>query len=119
MKTLIATLVVAATAFTAVPAQADDRAVFGAVIGAIIGYELTRDRNDGGYDNNRRHGSYDNGRGDYNNVYNDRRRPGYAAGLDNPRRVCEVETIRRTHEYTVIVERNCYGDILGQRRVWR
>ena len=119
MKKFIASLAVAATVFTAAaPAQADDRVVRGAIIGAIFGAVLA--------DSSRPHhdqrpvydvpvyGGVYGGAPVYGhpNPRNDPRRPGYARGYDTGR-VCKVTSVPQGNHRFQRIEQDCYGNIVS------
>ena len=118
-STLSAVALIGALAFAA-PAKADHNN--GNLIGALVFGLIINEALDNNRDN-RRHNDYirHDRRGDrgYNNRYNQPRRPNYTPGYDDARRVCTVETVRRTRDFSVVVELNCYGDIMSKRKIWR
>ena len=105
-------LVGAVFMFTAVPAKAaDDRAVFGAILGAVIGYELTRDRTPAPAEpvyRQQRTERYDNR--DYGH------RSDRHVRNDDHRKVCHVEYRRATHGRDVRYEYDCRGRLINTTR---
>jgi hypothetical protein len=113
MKKLIATTALIATAFTAVPAQANDSAerLLTAIGTAIIFQEVYKDRTD-------KVGRVVDVFGSKENPLNERHRPGYASGLRDFNKVCHSEVIRHGN-YAEVVESNCYGQVLSTRIIRR
>ena len=109
MKTVIASTLIAIATLTAVPAKAaDDRAVFGAILGAVIGYELTRDRTPAPVEPV------------YREERSERRDDGHRHGRrvrhDDHREVCHVEYRRATHGRDVRYEYDCRGRLINTTR---
>ena len=56
--------------------------------------------------------------GTQHNPLNERRRPGYASGMNNFNKVCGTDVVRR-NGYSEVVETNCYGQVLNVKIVRR
>jgi len=63
-------------------------------------------------------GRVEGGWGSEHNPLNESHRPGYAAGANNPSRVCKQEVIRHGN-YAEVVDINCYGVVLNTRIIRR
>jgi hypothetical protein len=112
MKTVIASTMIAIATLTAVPAKAaDDRAVFGAILGAVIGYELTRDRSPAPVEP-----VYRQERTERNDNRDYGHRNGRRVGHDDHRKVCHVEYRRATHGRDVRYEYDCRGRLINTTR---
>ena len=114
IKKLIATTALVATTLAAGTANASDRnaeRILTAIGTAIIFNEIYKDRTE---QVGRVQGSW----GSEHNPLNERHRPGYAAGANNPNKVCSQEVIRHGN-YSEVVESNCYGQVINVRVVRR
>jgi len=112
-STLSAVALVGALAMVPAQAKADDglKNILSAVAVIAVINEVYKDRTDSV---NRVADVY----GSKHNPLNERRRPGYAAGLNNYHKVCGSEVIRH-NGYSEVVETNCYGQVLNVRIVRR
>ena len=112
-STLSAAALVGALLMIPAPAKADDglKNILSAVAVIAVINEVYKDRTDSV---NRVADVY----GSKHNPLNERRRPGYAAGLNNYNKVCGSEVIRH-NGYSEVVETNCYGQVLNVRIVRR
>jgi len=112
-STLSAVALVGALAMVPAQAKADDglKNILSAVAVIAVINEVYKDRTDSV---NRVADVY----GSKHNPLNERRRPGYAAGLNNYNKVCGSEVIRH-NGYSEVVETNCYGQVLNVRIVRR
>ena len=87
------------------------RNIFGAIAVIAVINEVYKDRTD-------RVNRVENVYGSEHNPLNEARRPGYASGMNDYRKVCYSEVIRHK-EYSEVVDTNCYGQILNVRIVRR
>jgi hypothetical protein len=112
-STLSAVALVGAMAMVPAQAKADDglKNILSAVAVIAVINEVYKDRTDSV---NRVADVY----GSKHNPLNERRRPGYAAGLNDFSKVCGSEVIRH-NGYSEVVETNCYGQVLNVRIVRR
>ena len=112
-STLSAVALVGALAMVPAQAKADDglKNILSAVAVIAVINEVYKDRTDSV---NRVADVY----GSKHNPLNERRRPGYAAGLNNYNKVCGSEVIRH-NGYSEVVETNCFGQVLNVKIVRR
>lgn len=112
-STLSAVALVGALAMVPAQAKADEglKNIFGAIFVAAVVNEVYKDRTDSV---NRVADVY----GSKHNPLNERRRPGYAEGLNDYSKVCAYETVRH-QEYSEVIATNCYGQVLNVRIVRR
>tara|TARA_B110000238_G_C15751956_1_gene279575 strand:+ start:149 stop:526 length:378 start_codon:yes stop_codon:yes gene_type:complete len=112
-STLSAVALIGALAFVPAQAKADEQLknIFGAIAVIAVINEVYKGRTDSV---NRVADVY----GSQHNPLNERRRPGYAAGLNNYNKVCGSEVIRH-QGYSEVVETNCFGQILNVKIVRR
>ena len=112
-STLSAIALIGTVAMIPAQAKADDglKNILSAVAVIAVINEVYKDRTDSV---NRVADVY----GSKHNPLNERRRPGYAAGLNNYNKVCGSEVIRH-NGYSEVVETNCYGQVLNVRIVRR
>lgn len=115
MKKVIASTLIALTAFTAVPAKAADSSdvVAGIIFGLILGQHAERQQ--------QQQPVYRDAPVvvmPQHNPRNERGRPSYTRGYDNPHLVCEQQVVRG-HGHTEVISRNCYGEIISVTRTPR
>jgi hypothetical protein len=112
-STLSAVALIGALAFVPAQAKADEglKNIFGAIAVIAVINEVYKGRTDSV---NRVADVY----GSQHNPLNERRRPGYAAGLNNYNKVCGSEVIRQ-QGFSEVVETNCFGQIINVKIVRR
>ena len=112
-STLSAIALVGALAMVPAQAKADEglKNIFGAIAVIAVINEAYKGRTNSV---NRVADVY----GSQHNPLNERRRPGYAAGLNNYNKVCGSEVIRH-QGYSEVIETNCFGQILNVKIVRR
>ena len=114
-STLSAVALVGAIALVPAQAKANDDFIPGLIFGVILSSAMQNDHHRA---EPRRHETGPVVVMPQHNPRNDRARPGYARGYDNPRLVCAQEVVRgRGH--TEVISRNCYGEILSVTRTPR
>ena len=96
------------------PAEANDEVkniLTAVIVGAIVKEVLYDDERGEGLGAANPYGS------EYNPI-NERHRPGYASGANDPRRVCGTKVIRHGN-YAEQVKVNCFGQVLSTRIIRR
>ena len=111
----ISAVAVASTlAMTPVQAQANDEVkniLTAVIVGAIVKEVFYDDERSEGLEGNTPWGSE-------HNPINERHRPGYSSGANDPRVVCGTRVIRHGN-YAEQVKVNCYGQVLSTRIIRR
>ena len=112
-STLTAVALVGTLSMIPAKAHAGDelRNIFGAIAVIAVINEVYKDRTD-------RVNRVEKVYGSKHNPLNEARRPGYASGMNDYRKVCHSEVIRH-NGYSEVVDTNCYGQILNVRIVRR
>src|SRR5210317_2073709 len=96
------------------PAEANDEVkniLTAVIVGAIVKKVFYDDERGEGLEGNTPWGSE-------HNPINERHRPGYSSGANDPRAVCGTKVIRHGN-YAEQVKVNCYGQVLSTRIIRR
>jgi len=112
-NTLSAVALVGAIALVPAQAKADDglKNILSAVVTMAVINEVFNDRTD-------KVNRVENVYGSEHNPLNERHRPGYASGANDPRVVCGTKVIRHKN-YAEQVKVNCFGQVLSTRIIRR
>jgi len=114
-STISAVAVASTLALTPAQSQANDEVkniLTAVIVGAIVKEVLYDDERGEGLGAANPYGS------EYNPI-NERHRPGYAAGANDPRTVCGTRVIRHGNGIAEQVKVNCFGQVLSTRIIRR